>query len=493
MYTQCPECLTIYEIDEDALQASLGIVHCGRCDKRFDALRTLSDSLPEAPLTPLPERDPAERAPTLTTAVPPAAYESVARKRRSPRGAAGANQHEPGRAPSATADPANPGMAPTEPVADDWFAQIESELTDAPLAPPALAGIEHADGPPIATGNREPVNDATGNAHNGTVGGAAKDTMASAGDIPDHAAAVVAPTGGVDGGVQESETPDIDDYARMQEPEALPDDVTVFASVTLASEPAQAPRAADAVSDAAMPPTAVPAVVVSPRLLEGNVFGARIDTPVPTAAAPDAIDLNRPVADTPDATGTDTPAASASDESEPDSDAAQSPVPIYVRPRGHFVAASWLTWSASCLLLALVLAVQLAWANRVELVRNPATRAWTQRICTNIPCRLPPIKDVAQLELLSRDVRPDPNAADALTITATVRNDATFRQPWPVVVVELTDFDNHTVAMRRFRPAEYMPDPSRRAAGIAPGATAALAFEVADPGKRAGGYRFSFD
>lgn len=47
--------------------------------------------------------------------------------------------------------------------------------------------------------------------------------------------------------------------------------------------------------------------------------------------------------------------------------------------------------------------------------------------------------------------------------------------------------------MRRFRPAEYMPDAVRRAAGIAPGATAAVAFEVADPGKRAGGYRFGFE
>ena len=485
MYTQCPECLTIYEIDEDALQASLGIVHCGRCDKRFDALSTLSDSLPEAPLTPLPERDPAERAPTLTAAVPPAAYQSAARRRRSHRGvAASDDQHEPGLAPFATADPANAGTAPTEPVTDDWFAQIESELTDAPLAPPALAGIEDADVAP-------------GNAHNGPVGGVAADIVASAGDVPDHAAAVIAPAGDVHGSVQESETPDIDDYARMQEPEALPDDAPASTSTTVAQESAQAPRAADAVSDAAMSPTAVPAsAVVSPRLLEGDVFGARTDTPVPTAAAPDAIDLNRPAAETPDAIGADMPAASASDQPDPDAtdpDAAQSPAPIYVRPRSRFVSAGGLAWAGGCLLLALVLAAQLAWANRVELVRNPSTRAWTQRICTNIPCRLPPIKDVAQLELLSRDVRPDPNAAGALTITATVRNDATFRQPWPVVVVELTDFDNHTVAMRRFHPAEYMPDPARRAAGIAPGATAALAFEVADPGKRAGGYRFSFD
>ncbi|MDE2497570.1 MAG: DUF3426 domain-containing protein, partial [Xanthomonadaceae bacterium] len=57
----------------------------------------------------------------------------------------------------------------------------------------------------------------------------------------------------------------------------------------------------------------------------------------------------------------------------------------------------------------------------------------------------------------------------------------------------LTDLDNNVVAMRRFRPAEYMPDAARRAAGIAAGTTAAVAFEVADPGKRAVSFHFGFE
>jgi len=78
-------------------------------------------------------------------------------------------------------------------------------------------------------------------------------------------------------------------------------------------------------------------------------------------------------------------------------------------------------------------------------------------------------------------------------ITATVRNNAAFSQPWPIVVVELTDLDNNPVAMRRFRPAEYMTAPARRATGIAAGATAAVAFEVVDPGKRAVAFQFGFE
>jgi hypothetical protein len=143
--------------------------------------------------------------------------------------------------------------------------------------------------------------------------------------------------------------------------------------------------------------------------------------------------------------------------------------------------------------LALALAAQIAWASRVALIRDPATQAQALRICARVDCRLPPIRDIAKLELLSRDIRPDPGAAGALAITATFRNDAPYRQPWPVVVVELTDLDNNVVAMRRFRPLEYMPDAAKRAAGITPGATAAVAFEVADPGKRAVSFHFGFD
>jgi hypothetical protein len=38
-----------------------------------------------------------------------------------------------------------------------------------------------------------------------------------------------------------------------------------------------------------------------------------------------------------------------------------------------------------------------------------------------------------------------------------------------------------------------MSDPARLAAGIAPGTTAAVAFEVADPGKRAVSFHFGFE
>ena len=47
MYAQCPECLTIYKIGAAVLGQSHGSVRCGHCNAVFDALRTLTEQLPD--------------------------------------------------------------------------------------------------------------------------------------------------------------------------------------------------------------------------------------------------------------------------------------------------------------------------------------------------------------------------------------------------------------------------------------------------------------
>jgi hypothetical protein len=78
-------------------------------------------------------------------------------------------------------------------------------------------------------------------------------------------------------------------------------------------------------------------------------------------------------------------------------------------------------------------------------------------------------------------------------ISATIRNDAAFAQPYPVVSLVLSDADGHRVAMRRLRPAEYLDDREAMRAGLAPGTSAALLIEVADPGTHAVAFEFGFE
>ncbi|MGH8125269.1 MAG: DUF3426 domain-containing protein [Rhodanobacteraceae bacterium] len=425
MYTQCPECLAVYEIDEEALQASLGIVRCGHCSTRFDALRTLTDALPAAPRNIWPDQDPSARAPILAEEVSPPGLQPAAEDPKA--GIAGTKPVERG-APAGAQAGGN---------TDDWFTDIESELA------------------------------------------ATSDTRTSGGSEPN-------PNDEGDWAVE------------------LPDAISAAGPATKAAEnrgagndPAGAASATEtpeglAAEDTDTHPESLSeaheaAVIMQPDL----VLDPDSDPYESGSASPTSTSESNPTED-PYAATAAAPAAAEMEPSTAGSDVSTTLAPVYVRPRRRFSRLG-LAWASGCVLLALLLAAQLAWADRVKLFRNPATRGWMVRLCAHVPCQLPLIKDTAKLELLSRDVRPDPEATGALTITATLRNDAAFGQPWPVVVVKFTDLDDNPVAMRRFRPAEYMPDSARRAAGIAPGETAAVAFEVIDPGRRATGFQFGFE
>ncbi|MGH8147448.1 MAG: zinc-ribbon and DUF3426 domain-containing protein [Rhodanobacteraceae bacterium] len=439
MYTQCPECLTIFEIDEDALQASLGIVHCGHCSTRFDALRSLSNTLPLDPEAPLAESDVEPRVLTLTTAVSPAELELAARKSQRtehPEPASGSFPMPPATAvEAATGDPS---AADTN---ADWLVNLRTDLTDALIA----------DAAGIAPGDTQP------------------DNTWQVLDAPVQA--------------RFSEL----DIIPVTAPEPTAIESTRDESADAQAEPA--PWDADTATDQV--PTIDPDQMEIPSMEADDFDTARDDI---TPAEIDDFDLARIDAIDPVEVATDVDEADAVDATtETPSETAEAQAPIYIRPRQRRFNRASALWTLGCLVLIVCLAVQLAWAKRVELLQNPQARTWAIRACDTIDCRLPPIRDVAKLELLSRDIRPDPRTTGALVITATLRNNANFRQPWPVVTVELSDLDGKPVAMRRFRPAEYMPDAARRAAGMAEGATAAVAFEVADPGKNAVNFQFSFE
>ncbi|QWT19039.1 zinc-ribbon domain-containing protein [Bacillus sp. NP157] len=156
---------------------------------------------------------------------------------------------------------------------------------------------------------------------------------------------------------------------------------------------------------------------------------------------------------------------------------------------------SWRTagWITVCLVLLLGLGAQLAWAKRDTLVGDPTFGPILSTTCNVIGCQLPLVAAPAQLRLLARDVEQHPSVQDGLLITASVHNDASFAQPYPVVTIVLSDADGQRLAMRRFQPEDYVGDASLRAHGLAGGATTAMVFEVQDPGQRAVAFAFSFE
>ncbi len=174
------------------------------------------------------------------------------------------------------------------------------------------------------------------------------------------------------------------------------------------------------------------------------------------------------------------------------------PVPASVRGAARRAAAkparssgngSW--WAAS-VLLALTLTAQVGWAERERLLEDDRVRPLLDRACAEIGCTLPMRTALAAIRLQSREVRPHPDAPKALRISASMINDASFVQRFPVVEVVLSDLTERPIAMRRFLPGEYLADAANEERGFPPGATTPLVFDVADPGQEAVAFEFRF-
>lgn len=169
-----------------------------------------------------------------------------------------------------------------------------------------------------------------------------------------------------------------------------------------------------------------------------------------------------------------------------------TPPPFAASRRPAYRAGNW-PWVAGCAVLLLALGGQIAWAERTRWIDDARLRPWLDSACARVGCRLPLRRDVAALSLLSRDIRPHPSVENALIISATVRNDADFAQPYPLVDIILSDLDEQRIAMRRFPPREYLGDTRAIEHGLDAGASAALVFEIADPGRNAVAFEFRFE
>ncbi len=150
-------------------------------------------------------------------------------------------------------------------------------------------------------------------------------------------------------------------------------------------------------------------------------------------------------------------------------------------------------WVFGSFVLLLLLGAEIAWAERGLWISDSSLRPAIVEACARLGCRVPLRKDDSLLQLASRDIRPHPSVPGALIISAALQNAGDFAQPFPTVVITLSDLDEQRIAMRRFRPEEYIGDNKALITGLAPSAKAPLVFEVADPGKNAVAFEFRFE
>lgn len=144
------------------------------------------------------------------------------------------------------------------------------------------------------------------------------------------------------------------------------------------------------------------------------------------------------------------------------------------------------------LLLALILIAQLIWLQRDVIAASPRLRPMLETLCAALPCSLPIWREPTAFTMLSRDVIATPDQRGVLRVQASFRNDARWPQAWPVLVLNLTDVNGHSLGARRFQPAEYLGT-APHAPRIQPNQANQIAFDLHEPSSAVVAFDFRFE
>lgn len=160
-------------------------------------------------------------------------------------------------------------------------------------------------------------------------------------------------------------------------------------------------------------------------------------------------------------------------------------------------AMSTVLWSIGTLILAASLFLEYIWFNRYQYYQSPELLAVINTLCQQFTCDKLSMRDPANIELIARNVYTHPGEKDALMIDVTMKNNARFSQPYPVISIRFSDLRGNLVASRNFLPGEYRTidnnqDTGQQQAMLRPESRDSLTLEILDPGKQATTYEFNF-
>lgn len=470
MYTQCPECATVFRVTAPVLRIAQGQVRCGVCDTSFDALRYLSDDVEldvNAASASRIAGAPAERGPApppaATVPPPPAATAAFG----------GATRHRP------SADEERELGA----IAAELARGATRAADVAPSAPAAAAAPARAPAPePPPVELEENVLEPTD----------IEDIVLEAApepDIPDAALEFNLPADSWDQvfvkDPNATVTPlDLDLAASRAsaEPFEAPDELTIlesgddplartdefqrpdFTEVELELEPAgpafgaepEAPAAFEARVEASAATRAEAAPEVAPERPEPPlpfVAGLRHEPPPP--AAPLDVDFRQREA----------PA-----EAEPGP------------PLARRIAAM-----AAAVALGLALLAQIVNHYREALAESPMLGPALASLYARFGLPLEPNWDLTAFDVRQWGAQSE-EVAGVLTLRASIVNKAPRAQPYPLLRVTLEDRFGSRVGRREFTPAEYLPGRTPPRALLASGARADADLKLADPGNQAVGF-----
>lgn len=196
------------------------------------------------------------------------------------------------------------------------------------------------------------------------------------------------------------------------------------------------------------------------------------DTPSPQLAlpieAPEALAPHPPAehASTTDSAATAHYSATAAAEAGQDEQYFSYLEDVYEAPPAVKPTRRW-PWVTAAVLLLLLLGMQASYFFRVDIAaRLPALKPAMLRVCGVLKCSIALPQQVELLNLESSSMEADPGQANAITLSALLRNNAPYALAYPSIELTLTNYDDKALARRTFRPQEYLAAGENADAGL---------------------------
>jgi predicted Zn finger-like uncharacterized protein len=140
--------------------------------------------------------------------------------------------------------------------------------------------------------------------------------------------------------------------------------------------------------------------------------------------------------------------------------------------------------------LVLLLAIQLVHTYRHTLARHPRLGQAIMGIYGALGANLQPDWNLHAYEILQWHLGSDPALPGTLKVRASLKNVASFAQPYPLLKLVLEDRWGESVREREFEPAEYLDPGTAPDRLLGPAQQATATISIVDPGTDAEGFRF---
>ncbi|MGV7235413.1 MAG: zinc-ribbon and DUF3426 domain-containing protein [Nitrosomonadaceae bacterium] len=148
-------------------------------------------------------------------------------------------------------------------------------------------------------------------------------------------------------------------------------------------------------------------------------------------------------------------------------------------------------WGLINLFLLVTLAGQVIYLYRAELsIFAPSARPYLEQYCEVLNCKIPVSQQTELLSIESSDMQKGTAQQQGVaTLTAMIRNQATFPQAFPSLELTLTDTRDRALASRIFTPGEYLEENRHLSDTIEPNKEISVTLKIDSGDLNAAGYR----